>query len=227
MSRVVALMVSLSVILIGVTGWAQFPPVAEAKNQDQQDAGEESHEEDDQGKDKTAAHPLSSYARKTNGFHGTCGASVLVPPFRAGLDCMLGVRLGSNFMILTEGGFFGDENLYSVLFALGGRIHGSVFDSDTVAAHGTFALGEISSNGFGDRVVRPGLEWDAFLVKLGFGVTFTLSKQSNIDVSGAALVPIVVSRGNIAGLGDIDVERSVAPVQGQVTIGINFDVPGH
>jgi hypothetical protein len=91
--------------------------------------------------------PQSSYARGQLGFHGMCGASALVPPFRAGFDCNLGVRLGSSFMLLAEGGFYGDENLYTALVALGAQIHGPIFDSDTLAAHGDFAVGGMSSNG--------------------------------------------------------------------------------
>jgi hypothetical protein len=170
--------------------------------------------------------PESTYARGQLGFHGRCGASALVPPFRAGFDCLLGARLGSSFALLAEGGFYGDEKLYTVLITVGGQIHGPIFDSDTLAAHGDFAIGEMSSNGIGE-LPRRGLEWDAFTFKFGFGLTFNLNKHADLDISGAALVPLVTGRGNTEGLTQIEIEKSVTPVQGQFNVGLVFDWPGH
>ena len=168
----------------------------------------------------------STYAKKELGFHGMCGASALVPPFRAGFDCNLGVRLGSSFQVLAEGGFYGEEKLYTVLAAVGGRIHGAVFDSDTLAAHGDFKIGGMTSNGIGD-LVRSGLEWDALVFKFGFGFTLNLSRHTDLDISGAVLIPVVTGRGNTQGLTADEIDKSVSPVQGQFTIGIDFDWPGH
>lgn len=195
----------------------QAPAAPAARGAEEDLPPEESEEEPVAG---------STFPRKQMGFHGLCGASALVPPLRAGFDCNLGVRLGSSFQVLAEGGFYGDEKLYSVLFAVGGRIHGAVFDSDTLAAHGDFKVGGMSSNGVGD-LTRSGLEWDAVTFKFGFGFTLNISKHSDLDVSGAVLLPVVTGRGNTQGLTSSQVASAVSPVQGQFTIGIDFDWPGH
>jgi hypothetical protein len=152
---------------------------------------------------------------------------MLVPPFRTGFLCDLGVRLGSSFVLFAEGGFYGDESLYTALFAVGGQIHGPIFDSDTLAAHGDFAIGEMSSNGIGDDLVRRGLEWDALTFKFGFGLTFNLGRHTDLDISGNAIIPIVAGRGNTQGLTPEQIEKSVTPVQGLFSVGLIFDWPGH
>lgn len=220
MRRVLVAAFGLTIMAFSATALADLPYRGTSHGQMQNGVAPPTEEEEEEV-------PASTYARNQLGFHGMCGASALVPPFRAGFKCDLGVRLGSSFALLAEGGFYGDEKLYTALIAVGGQIHGPIFDSDTLAAHGDFFIGEMSSNGIGDNLIRRGLEWDALTFKFGFGLTFNLSKHTDLDISGAAIIPIVAGRGNTEGLSQDEIAKSVTPVQGQFNVGLVFDWPGH